>query len=829
MKSLFALCLVFLNTTAPAIFASGPVGFSERSLPVASVSGLQGFVGGRMEANKTGAIEKLDIDHFVGMLEHHDAEDWWWIGEQPGKWLESAILASKVQRDQKLEVKAHEILARMIKAQQPDGYLGITADRVRTPEKPLRGMDPYEQYFTFHALLTAYEVWGNRDALDAATRLGDYYLKNIGPKKAQFWPSPIRPPQNINTIICPQVAWVPPGTPTVPKTYGHSEIAGHTAHYCMEGTLIVDPILRLYQLGGEKRFLDWSKWVVSMIDTWTGWNTFSKLDQVANGTLGVYQLQPYVHSHTFHMNFLGFLRLYQITGDPSLLRKMEGAWNDIVKHQLYITGGVSVGEHYAPGYERPLEGHVVETCANMSWLQFNQALLEITGNSRYADAIEKLLLNHVFASQTIDGDSNRYHTAPNGSKPEGYFHGPDCCTSSGQRQISMIPQWIYAQAPNTLIVNQFVPSTAEFAIGKTKVTLVQETNYPETETVKCTLKLATPASFTFKTRIPSWCATPRLEINGQGVAALKPGTYHELNRIWKDGDRVELTLPMECKVVEHEHFPGPDAPSAFTRGPVVYALDTVWWDEAVQGASRPQNAALEVGLLSNGKPELVPTGSRSLGPFYSLPVQISGRVSDSNEMRAVFVPFSNAGRWYADNCKKPARNSQSYSYAVWLFKAGAKPLANYAARQARIRTFGKGAFDYAIPGDASEETHHVKAGRSGIGQFKDRTYRHGQSFGYTMKVPTENPSQLVVTYWGGETDERNFDVLINGAKVATQKLLQNKPGEFFEVAYAIPFDLIAGKTDAGGQMVDKVTVEFVATHGGIAGGVFGLCIRNASS
>ena len=112
-------------------------------------------------------------------------------------------------------------------------------------------------------------------------------------------------------------------------------------------------MLRLYQATGDRRFLDWSKWVIANIDKWSGWNSFSKLDQVADGTLGVHQLQPYVHAHTFQMNFLGFLRMYQITGDASYLRKVRGAWDDVARRQLYITGGVSVGEHYEPGYRRP--------------------------------------------------------------------------------------------------------------------------------------------------------------------------------------------------------------------------------------------------------------------------------------------------------------------------------------------------------------------------------------------------------------------------------------------------------------------------------------------
>ena len=104
---------------------------------------------------------------------------------------------------------------------------------------------------------------------------------------------------------------------------------------------------------------------------------------------------------------------------------------DIAKRQMYVTGGVSVGEHYEAGNIKPVTGNVVETCATMSWLQVTEYLLELTGDVKYADAMEKLLWNHVFASQAIDGDCYRYHTAPNGVKPEGYFHGPDCCSASG--------------------------------------------------------------------------------------------------------------------------------------------------------------------------------------------------------------------------------------------------------------------------------------------------------------------------------------------------------------------------------------------------------------
>ena len=136
----------------------------------------------------------------------------------------------------------------------------------------------------------------------------------------------------------------------------------------------------------------------------------SRLDSVADGKLGVDKLQPYVHAHTLQMNLMGLLRLYRITGDRSLLRKAEGAWNDIAGRQMYITGGVSVAEHYEHGYVKPLSGNIIETCATMSWMQFTQMLLQITADTKYADAIERLMINHVFAAQDALTGTCRYHT-----------------------------------------------------------------------------------------------------------------------------------------------------------------------------------------------------------------------------------------------------------------------------------------------------------------------------------------------------------------------------------------------------------------------------------
>lgn len=628
-------------------------------LSPAAVTAPEGFVGTRYRANIDGSIKKFDIDKYVKMMEVHSTKDWFWIGEQPGKWLESAALSCAVTRDKELEKKAREILARMVNAQQPDGYLGITDCAVRNDKTPLRGMDPYEDYFTLHGLITAYEVLGDKDALVTARSLADYFQEHIGPGKAEFWPSPLRPPDNVKTKL--------------PKEYHHSEIAGHSAHYGWEGSLFIDPMLRLYQITGEKRYLDWATWVISRLDTWSGWNSFSRLDDVAAGKIGLHQLQPYVHVHTFQMNFLGFLRMYQITGDKSWLNKVEGAWRDTVERQLYITGGVSVGEHYSTGYNRPVGGNVVETCANMSWMELNQYLLELTGDPKYADVMEKLLINHVFAAQTVDGDSYRYHTPPNGVKPAQFFHGPDCCTASGHRLVSKLPLFIYAQAANTAIVNQYVASSASFKLGGgTEVNLKQETRFPEEDTVTLRVEPARPGKFTLRLRIPAWCGSPSALVNGKAVADLKPGAYLDLEREWKAGDSVSLRFPMKAGWVRHDHLDDDKARWAFCRGPVVYAVDTLWWDVAEMPAPAHVDHSLGFSreLSDHFKEDKTPAGL--MGP--ACRAELTTR--DGKRAAPLLVPFANVGKWYNDPAAKPNRNSSAYNYAVWLLDAGCEEFKN---------------------------------------------------------------------------------------------------------------------------------------------------------
>ena len=650
---------ILLVLTSVSIGCRASVEEKEHQVKITSIKNIGGFVGYRHSLNKD-YLKSFPIDRYVDFIVERNHTAWDWTrAEQHGKWMESSLLTAIVSGDKELESKVKSVIKRIIDSQEDSGYLGATARSYRSEERPIRGMDPYELYFVFHALMTAYEQWDDKEALTSAERLADYFLRYFGEGRQEFWPSSLRYPEN---------RWK--------ELSGTSQFAGHSVHYSWEGTLLCDPISRLYSITGKQKYLDWTKWVIGNIDRWSGFDSYSRLDSVADGLIGVDKLQPYVHSHTFHMNFLGFLRMYSITGDKSYLKKVLGAWNDIYNRQMYITGGVSVAEHYEFDYVKPLRGNIIETCASMSWMQLTQGLLQLTGDVKYADAIEKIMLNHVLAAQETETGVFRYHTAPVGFKPTGFFHGPDCCTASGHRVMSLLPQFLYAENGSDFYVNQYIP--AEYSGDDFGFTVSGD--YPTNDRVVLTITSEKPVKKTLHLRIPGWCKGAEVKFkNSKLKIQNESGTYYSLNRKWKKGDVVEIYLPMECSWVEREHHaeystyrlvggeimyrvePAKEVPYAFVRGPLVYSVDMVW-NKGICADNTDIYDNLRIDTSSTPV-QKASTDSRLLGPFY----QAQAKVGDK-DVDVTLTPFANTGVWQREGEQRPEPNSKTFAYSIWLKK-----------------------------------------------------------------------------------------------------------------------------------------------------------------
>jgi hypothetical protein len=140
----------------------------------------------------------------------------------------------------------------------------------------------------------------------------------------------------------------------------------------------------------------------------------------------------------------------------------------------------------------------------------------------------------------------------------------------------------------------------------------------------------------------------------------------------------------------------------------------------------------------------------------------------------------------------------------------------YAAELARQKELEARTIDYVNPGEEQHERDHKLQGeRHSAGDFGGRKWRHapGGWFSWEVEVLPGQPQELRVTYWGSDSG-RVFDVLVDGEKIATQKLNNNHPDQFYDEVHLLPEKLTHGK--------ERITVKFQAHPGNTAGGVFGL-------
>jgi hypothetical protein len=160
--------------------------------------------------------------------------------------------------------------------------------------------------------------------------------------------------------------------------------------------------------------------------------------------------------------------------------------------------------------------------------------------------------------------------------------------------------------------------------------------------------------------MPAWCQAPAVSVNGQPVTGIVSGKYARIERQWTAGDKMQMRFPMRPEWVSDEHLD--TSLRALTRGPSVYALDTVWWDAASAGAPSPTDVERDAAIVRNVEPRILPAGPRSAGPFYEVALRGSNRA----QVKGVMVPFCNVGRWYREGEPKPDKKSKAFSYAVWL-------------------------------------------------------------------------------------------------------------------------------------------------------------------
>lgn len=503
-----------------------------------------------------------------------------------------------------------------------------------------------------------------------------------------------------------------------------------------------------------------------------------------------------LHANTQIPKVIGLARRYELTSDAADKAAAEFFWERVVHHHSYVNGGHSDGERFGPPdkLDNRLSDNTSETCNTYNMLKLTRHLFEWRASAEYGDYYERALYNHILASQNPDDGMVCYYVPLKANSKKIYSKPFDdfwCCVGTGMENHAKYGEAIYFHNQETLWVNLFVPSELNWRAKG--LSLRQETLYPEAEKVSFTIRARRPVNFSLRLRFPGWAIDgATLTVNGQQqTIATGPGSFIELKRTWKTGDRIEFTIPMSLRF---ETMPDNSRRVAILYGPTLLAGELGPEEQAPVVNLAPAFVNRERSL----REWLLPVAGAPL-TFRTVNV---GRPSDVR-----FYPF------YRMHNKRYGVYWDVLSEKEWTARE-----ASYKEELERVRKLEAITIDFVRPGDTDREReHNLQGDRMDTGEHSGRKWRHARDGGwlsFELKVSPDQAVSLVASYWGSETGPRTFDIFVDGNKIATQSLQNDKPGEFFDVIYAIPEELTRGK--------NKITVRFQPHSGNTAGGFYGL-------
>ncbi len=154
------------------------------------------------------------------------------------------------------------------------------------------------------------------------------------------------------------------------------------------------------------------------------------------------------------------------------------------------------------------------------------------------------------------------------------MYGCACCPSQICRFLPSIGNYIYRVSNDAVWVNLYIGNQASVKYGKKDMTLTQETNYPWEGAVKITIGTKSPVNAEMRLRIPGWCKSYTIKVNGAEVKPQIESGYAELPGKWSDGDAIELNMDMPVEVVAADPRTKEDeGMRAIQRGPIVYCIE----------------------------------------------------------------------------------------------------------------------------------------------------------------------------------------------------------------------------------------------------------------
>ena len=364
-------------------------------------------------------------------------------------------------------------------------------------------------------------------------------------------------------------------------------------------------LARLYRVTGNPRYLNLAKYFIDVRGTRPGGDDYhqSRIPPVD-------QTEAIGHAVRAGYLYSGMADVAALTGDPQYVRAIDTIWENAVGKKLYLTGGIgsrAQGEAFGDNYELPNLTAYNETCAAVANVFWNERLFLLHGDAKYVDVLERTLYNGLLSGVSLDGTKFFYPNPleSDGSHQRSPWFGCACCPGNITRFLPSVPGYVYAQAGDTIYVNLYAGSTADF---KMRERAHGQNHAGNPVPVGRRGQNDRPAGLAEKREVHPQRPHPRLGaqrsgagrplqifrraertgrpsgVNDQDVPVKLDKGYVSLDRSWKSGDVIELDLPMHIRhVTASENVPADRGRIALQRGPIVFCAE---WPDTPNGKVR---------------------------------------------------------------------------------------------------------------------------------------------------------------------------------------------------------------------------------------------------
>jgi len=484
------------------------------------------------------------------------------------KWMEAAAYIYAHNRDESIANALDSYIEIIGQAQEEDGYLQ-TQIQLRPEVDRYENRKYHEMYNTGHLLISAcahHRIFGKDNFLSIAIKHADLLHSIFFPETKQFGRF----------------------------GFNQTQILG---------------LVELYRVTNDKKYLQLAErfinrrgaYPVAHHPTTAGY----PIGDMVQERVPLRQAQEAAgHAVLALYYYAGAAAVYAETGEQQLSVALDRLWKNVTTRKMYVTGAVGQAHYGASSNRDKIEEGFIddymlpnltaynETCANVCNAIFSRNMLTLRAESKFADVIETVLYNSALSGISVDGKSYFYanplrmiHAARAYGSHENATETPTrepylecfCCPPNLVRCIAKVSTWMYGLTKNGISVNLYGGNVLETTLTDgSNLLITQETNYPWEGEVMLKIEECKSAVFEILLRIPDWAKGTKIAINNTEMTdAVIAGTFHKLERSWKPGDVIQLTMPMEVHLIEgHPRVEEIRNQVAIRRGPIVYCLES---------------------------------------------------------------------------------------------------------------------------------------------------------------------------------------------------------------------------------------------------------------